>query len=92
MSRAAIVGKAYEHACLTFMNILGCTTHVVGASHDRGVDLRGVWVLPDARKVPVIAQCKVILIFNMVFIIIIIDNNHYFDFDYDYEYAYDYSC
>jgi hypothetical protein len=56
----ALVGKQYEKRVLHVLSRVRFELVHLGGANDGGVDLRGVWALPNSvPRVPVIAQCKV---------------------------------
>lgn len=52
-------GTAYEKQCQAYaLRYLSLPLTQVGGANDEGVDLRGIWKLPDSPQYNVIAQCK----------------------------------
>lgn len=56
------VGTLYEYTVLRALRTLNICLHRTGGTDDRGVDLRGRWLLPThqhyADGIPIIVQCK----------------------------------
>lgn len=55
------VGTHYEYTVLHALARLGFTLRRTGGAHDRGVDLRGLWCLPQlppGKGLDVVVQCK----------------------------------
>ena len=56
------VGTLYEYTVLRALRTLNISLHRTGGTDDRGVDLRGRWLLPKhthySDGIPVIVQCK----------------------------------
>lgn len=51
-------GKDFERKCANLLARLYFKLNVVGKAGDQGVDLRGIWELPSAHTLPIVAQCK----------------------------------
>ena len=56
------VGTLYEYTVLRALRTLNISLHRTGGTDDRGIDLRGRWLLPThthySDGIPVIVQCK----------------------------------
>ena len=56
------VGTLYEYTVLRALRTFNISLHRTGGSDDRGIDLRGRWLLPQHETysdgIPVIVQCK----------------------------------
>lgn len=55
----AVAGRLFEKNVLQVLQRVRFQLVQLGGANDGGVDLRGVWALPDNTSIPVIAQCKV---------------------------------
>eukprot|EP00048_Salpingoeca_helianthica_P000719 m.43558 g.43558 ORF g.43558 m.43558 type:complete len:106 (-) comp10793_c0_seq2:656-973(-) len=54
----AVAGRLFEKKVLQVLQRVRFQLVQLGGANDGGVDLRGVWALPDNTSIPVIAQCK----------------------------------